>query len=256
MLEREWRDVRVLVPVSGGKDSQACLKLALANYRRTEILPLFCDTGFEHPLTYKHVSDMADYYGVQIAKVTAGTVIDQSIQHRRFPGGGARHCTDNLKIQPTKKFLKLLAECQGSGFEVWYGMRADESPERAKRYMGKVCDELYAPHEVIPSKYPKYLSKMGVKFRLAILDWSAGDVFQYLDGECNPLYESGFDRVGCFPCLAAGDAYKEKAFGHDDFGKSQLVKVQLVERVIGKSIWTSKGGIARNGGAGCAICSM
>lgn len=262
--------IRVVVPVSGGKDSQATLKLALANYPRDEILGLFCDTQFEHPLTYKHVTWMESHYGVRIERITAGSVEQQVLKHGRFPGGGARFCTEELKIWPTKRFCKQLAEEQGSrlgnkrrkvsasqggGFEVWYGMRSDESSERGKRYEGKVCNEVYPPHEVL-KKYPQYLAKLGVMFRLAVLDWTKRDVLDYLAGEENPLYAVGFDRVGCFPCLASGDAPKEKAFQHDDFGRAQFAKVIRISPVIGKSIWTSKGGKARNEGAGCAVCAI
>lgn len=238
--------IKVLVPISGGKDSQAALKLALQNYAPDEVRGLFCDTNFEHPLTYQHVEKLRTLYGqVQIDTVSGGTVLEKSLKYKRFPGGGARHCTDELKIRVTKIYSKALAEQQG-GFEVWYGMRAEESSERAKRYAGKVCDELYAPHEVIPSKYPKYLAKMGVMFRLCVLHWTTAEVMDYLEGHHNPLYDAGFPRVGCFPCLASGDAWKEKAFAYDDFGRRQLAKVVAVSAQIGKSIWTSKGGIARN----------
>lgn len=263
--------VRVVVPVSGGKDSQATLKLAARLYPAAEIRGLFCDTGFEHPLTYAHVEQLRKLYGnIRIDTVSAGTVEQQCLKHKRFPGGGARFCTEELKIRPTKLYCRALAIEQGSrlqlkkkkiagsqegGFEVWYGMRSDESDEREKRYFGKVCDEVYPPHEVI-GKYPKYLDRLGVSFRLAVLDWTKRDVLDFLDGEENPLYAAGFDRVGCFPCGAAGDQYKEKAFTFDSFGRSQYQKIIRIGTVIGKSIWTSKGGKARNEGAGCAVCSI
>lgn len=260
--------VKVVVPISGGKDSQAALKLARQQYEPDEIRGLFCDTRFEHPITYQHVERLRTLYGpIQIDTVSGGPVLEKAIKYRRFPGGGARHCTDELKIRETKIYCKALAEQQGSifrpnssdyqrdhradgGFEVWYGMRSGESHERAKRYAGKVCDELYAPHEVIPNKYPKYLAAMGVRFRLAILDWTAAEVLAFLAGEENPLYRAGFPRVGCFPCLASGDKWKDKAFTHDDFGREQLAKVTVVSAQIGKSIWTSKGGQARNAQCG------
>jgi 3'-phosphoadenosine 5'-phosphosulfate sulfotransferase (PAPS reductase)/FAD synthetase len=269
--------VKVLVPISGGKDSQACIKLALQHYKPEEILGLFCDTQFEHPLTYKHVAWMEQYYNVRIERVTAGSVEQQALKHGRFPGGGARFCTEELKIWPTKRFCKQRAEEQGSalankkrevtgseagGFEVWYGMRSGESSERAKRYAGKVCDEVYAPHEVL-AKYPKYLAKLGVKFRLAILDWSDKDVLDFLAGEENPLYAAGFPRVGCFPCLASGDRWKAKAFNHDSFGAAQHAKVIRIGQQIGKSAWTSKAGkeaaactAANDNGPGCMVCAI
>lgn len=247
--------VKILVPISGGKDSQAALKLALQAYPAHEVRGLFCDTQFEHPITYQHVEKLRTLYGpVQIDTVTGGSVLEKALKYGRFPGGGARHCTDELKIRETKIYCKALVEAQGAGFEVWYGMRTDESNERAKRYAGKVCDELYAPHEVIPSKYPKYLAKMDVMFRLCILDWTEPEVFEFLAGEENPLYAEGFPRVGCFPCLASGDMWKEKAFALDDFGREQLARVTVVSAQIGKSVWTSKGGQQRNAQCGL-MCS-
>lgn len=251
--------VKVLVPVSGGKDSQATLKLAVNAVGAEAVRGLYCDTKFEHPLTYAHVEWLKTRYGVRIDTVNTGSVEDQCLKHERFPSGIARFCTEELKIWPTKWYCKDLAIEQG-GFEVWYGMRTDESPDRARRYAGLVCDELYEPHEVL-EKYPKYLGRMGVRFRLAVLHWSRLDVLEYLDGEENPLYrvkrEDGtprFDRVGCFPCMASGDDAKEQAFQFDDVGRAHRAVMQRVSTTIGKSIWTSKGGQARN--EACSLCAI
>ena len=72
-------------------------------------------------------------------------------------------------------------------------------------------------------------------------------------GKDNPLYNEGFDRVGCFPCLASGDKWKVKAFEHDDFGKKQYEQVIDVSRLIKKSVYTSK---KHNNFEGCAVCSI
>ena len=251
---------RIVIPISGGKDSQACLKLALQSYQPNEILGLFCDTQFEHPLTYAHIDTMRTLYGVQIERITAGSVPEKVRKYQRFPGGGARHCTDELKIVPSKKFYKALAESQG-GFEVWYGMRSAESNDRKIRYANKINGELYAPNDIL-NKYPKYLEKLGVMFRLPVLDFSTAEIFNLLGGDWNPLYDQGFDRVGCFPCLASGDRWKEKAFAHDDFGVSQRAIVMQLSREIGHSVFTSQGGNSRNNEnqsdlfKGCAICQI
>lgn len=256
--------IKCVVPVSGGKDSQACLKLASQLFKPSEVFGLFCDTQFEHPETYKHIERMRDLYGIQILTITAGSVDEKVLRYGRFPGGGARHCTDELKITPSKKWYKQLAELQEEGFQVFYGMRSEESAERAKRYNLKMTDELYQPHEVL-AKYPQYLGRMGIRFRMPILDWTNKQVFDFLDGEHNPLYNSGFDRVGCFPCLAGGDAWKEKAFSHDKFGHEQRIRVKVMEDVIGKSVFTSKGAMQRNNedqidmfssSPGCRICEI
>jgi 3'-phosphoadenosine 5'-phosphosulfate sulfotransferase (PAPS reductase)/FAD synthetase len=243
----------VIVPISGGKDSQACLKLACNSEGSENVLGLFCDTQFEHPTTYKHIDTLRGFYKVEIVRVTGGSVAEKVLKYKRFPGGGARHCTDELKIRETRIFLKEFVKTNGP-VQVWYGMRLDESAERSKRYAGKTDESLYDPHEVLPRKYPKYLAKMGVKFKMPILEWTAAEVFNFIKGEENPLYSQGFDRVGCFPCLAGGDKWKEKAFNHDDFGKEQYAKVLWLSSEINKSIWTSKGGRERN--EGCAICAI
>ncbi|NLA14217.1 MAG: phosphoadenosine phosphosulfate reductase family protein, partial [Tissierellia bacterium] len=135
--------IAIVVPVSGGKDSQACLKLALENYHKNEVIGLFCDTGFEHPLTYRHIDAMSEKYDVYIEKLSNnGNVESKCLKYNRFPSGTARFCTDQLKIQPSKKFYKLLSSENG-GFEVWYGVRSAESHQRAKRYAGKIASEVY-----------------------------------------------------------------------------------------------------------------
>lgn len=244
--------IKIVVPVSGGKDSQVCLKLA-EQYPKSEILGLFCDTQFEHPKTYAHVEKLKTLYGVRIETISAGSVYEKVLKYGRFPGGGARHCTDELKIAPSRRYYESLALIQG-GFEVWYGVRQQESVERAKRYAGKVCDEVYEPHEFMPNKYPKKLGRMGVRFRLPVINWSKFDVLDYLDGEHNPLYDEGFGRVGCFPCLAAGDKWKKKAFTHDSFGRQQREVVVSLELLTGKSIWTSK--YINDDSPGCSICTI
>lgn len=203
--------IKCVVPISGGKDSQACLKLALQKFDQSEIIGLFCDTKFEHPLTYAHIDTIHALYGVRIDVVNNGDVISLIRKYKRFPTDKARFCTDHLKIQTARRYYRELAECQGAGFEVWYGMRWDESHQRAERYASVVCDEVVPPHLFMPSKFPKYLEKLGVLVRLPIVDWSTSDVFEFMAGELNPLYAQGFDRVGCFPCGAGGGSGKNKS---------------------------------------------
>jgi len=250
--------IKCVVPISGGKDSQVCLSLAVKEFGSEFVVGLFCDTGFEHPITYAHVETLKQLYGVQIIRVSSGTnVLDECVKARRFPSGTSRHCTDNLKIQPTKRWLKSTAEINIQGFEVWYGMRSGESDARAKRYTNKISSDLYQPHEIM-RKYPQYLGKMGVRFRLPILDWSTEQVLTYLENKANPLYKLGFDRVGCFPCLAGGDASKWKAFDFDDFGKSQYISTVNVSGIINKPIFQSKFGarLFDERQSGCSVCSI
>ena len=243
--------IKIVVPISGGKDSQTCLKLALQSYAPDEIIGLFCDTQFEHPTTYKHLETMRDLYGISIMRVCAGSVPEQVRKAKMFPNAVSRFCTDRLKIQPSKKFYSELSLRQG-GFEVWCGMRAGESDKRARRYKNIVDSEVYAPHEVL-SSYPKYLQKQGVSFRLPVINWTFDDVIEFLGDEINPLYAAnkGLDRVGCFPCLASGAKSQARHFNFDDFGKKQRHIVMQLEKEIG-----NKSKCQDDLFSGCAICAI
>ena len=243
----------IVVPTSGGKDSQACLELALREKPANEVLALFCDTKFEHPITYGHIQKITNRLGVDLVTLNAGTVLDICTKYKRFPGGGARHCTDELKIRPSKFFYKELAKIQGC-FEVWYGVRSDESKEREARYKGKTSHDLYAPHEFMPRKYPKYLAKLGVQFKLPILDWAADEVFTLLDNTQNPLYTNGFSRVGCFPCLAGGEADQMRAFHFDETGRKHFAIAEEISVVSGRPVLQTKK--YYNQGPGCALCCI
>ncbi|VWX31539.1 conserved hypothetical protein [Moraxellaceae bacterium 17A] len=255
-LKWDYKLVKCVVPISGGKDSQACLALAIKQFKPSNVIGLFCDTQFEHPMTYEHVAKLGGLYGVEIITRCGGSVIDQIEKRGRFPSFGARFCTNYLKTDVSKKFYKSLAEKQGIGFQVWYGMRTDESSKRAKLYADVDPFELYPPHAVLDN-YPQYLEKKGVMFRLPIVDWRENEVYEQLGDDINPLYKKGFGRVGCFPCLAGGDLWKDKAFTFDDFGRSQREKVRVLEKQLGKSVFTSKGGQRRNDeNQFCLICSI
>ena len=253
--------IKIVVPISGGKDSQACLKLALQEYDKNQILGLFCDTQFEHPLTYSHINIIRELYGVKIIKISAGSVPEIVLKTKQFPGGIRRLCTDRLKIVPSKKFYTELQKQQGHGFQVWLGMRIQESSARSRAYSGFNDNELYAPHD-FGKGFPKYLEKLGVMFRLPVVTWSENDIFNFLCGEQNILYSQGEKRVGCFPCLASSDFNKERNFNYDDFGRSQRIIVSELEKKIGRSVWNSKAGALRNNENqddifnGCTFCAI
>lgn len=237
--------IKCVVPISGGKDSQLCAKLAMEKFAKEEIMFVFCDTGYEHPLTYKHVDWMEREYGVQVVRLLNNkSVYDLILQTGCFPTDIMRFCTNELKIKRSKNFYAMLAQFVG-GFEVWYGMRLGESYARSERYKDHNRDSLYEPHEML-GNYPKYLGKLGVRFRLPILELDEDDVFDALGGEVNTLYGKGFDRVGCFPCLASGDQSKERAFNLDDVGNQRRIEVIEIGNTIGKNIFTTKGGRKRN----------
>jgi 3'-phosphoadenosine 5'-phosphosulfate sulfotransferase (PAPS reductase)/FAD synthetase len=120
-------------------------------------------------------------------------------------------------------------------------MRSSESKARAIRYSSIIDSDIYQPHEIFPKKYPKRLGALGVRFRLPVLNWSSCEVKALIFPNANPLYSEGFDRVGCFPCLASGPNVKAKAYRHDSFGHSQSARVISIASVIGKDPMSGDG---------------
>ena len=57
--------MKIIVSFSGGKDSQACLIQAANKYGADKIEAVFCDTGWEHPDTYQHISNVCKQLDVR-----------------------------------------------------------------------------------------------------------------------------------------------------------------------------------------------
>lgn len=58
--------MKIIVSFSGGKDSQACLIQAANKYGVDKIEAVFCDTGWEHPDTYQHISNVCKQLDVRL----------------------------------------------------------------------------------------------------------------------------------------------------------------------------------------------
>ena len=209
-----------IVGISGGKDSTATALLAL---ERLEIPPRFvmCDTGIEAPATYEYVEYLSEKLkelsgvGIEVIKAdfsekiakkrekllangetdrakattaTGNAFLDLCIWKGRFPSTKARFCTQELKIEPIKKYLTSIVN-EGNDVKSWSGERAEESLARAKK-----------PVEEVLLKTEK-----GTAYTYRpILHWQERDCFEMLEKhgiKPNPLYAQGFNRVGCFPCM-------------------------------------------------------
>lgn len=112
--------------------------------------------------------------------------LDLCMLKGRFPSRKAQFCTKRLKIEMAVMFQLELID---AGHQVisWQGVRRDES--EARRNAKKI-------ERIGPSLWA---------FR-PIVDWTAMDVFHYLDTqgvEPNRLYYQGMNRVGCMPCINA-----------------------------------------------------
>lgn len=119
--------MKILVSFSGGKDSQACLIQAFKQYGG-DLTAVFCDTGWEHPDTYKHVNDVCLQMGVRLITLKSKyDFVSLAAHKKRFPSTNARFCTSELKMKPMIDYVLSLKE----SCIIIQGIRAGESTARA-----------------------------------------------------------------------------------------------------------------------------
>jgi len=152
--------MKILVSWSGGKDSQACLIEAVQKYGASNITAVFCDTGWEHPVTYHHVQHVCELMGVELVILRSKyTFVSLAKYKKRFPSTKARFCTEELKVKPMIDYILSLDD----SCLIIQGIRSGESAARAA--MDAEC--MYFKHYFEPietnstrlAKFEKQLSK-------------------------------------------------------------------------------------------------
>lgn len=121
--------MRILVSFSGGKDSQAALIHTVEKYGCDKVEAVFCDTGWEHPWTYEHVSQVANQLHVKLTTLKSQKYdgfVDLAIKRKRFPSTKRRFCTAELKIKPMIDYVLSIDD----SIIMVQGIRAKESAAR------------------------------------------------------------------------------------------------------------------------------
>lgn len=228
--------MKVIVQFSGGKDSQACLIYACEKFGKDNIEAVFCDTGWEHYLTYEHVRNVTKQMGVKLV-VLKNTKVDGMIglckRARYFPDTQSRMCTVQLKIQPNIDYVLQ----HDDDVMLIQGIRAAESESRSKM----ACSgDYFAEYKTIPQPGEKrkklYRKKDVLKWcenHKCIVDRpmfgaSAQDIIDYIlehGQQPNPLYRRGSARVGCYPCIYS-KLSEIKAMSHDEKYVERLVNLE------------------------------
>jgi 3'-phosphoadenosine 5'-phosphosulfate sulfotransferase (PAPS reductase)/FAD synthetase len=224
----------IVVGFSGGKDSTATLFKAIEDHPNEKIVPLFNDTGWEHPLTYEYIDYISKTLGIEVQKTKSLSIPDLIRKTKYFPNGKARFCTRNLKQDASYYWFRDQGYYKKGNALLHLGIRSSESVSRKAKYGALSPDDLYEYKDLYMS-CPKSLSKH-VKVKLPILDWSVEDVWNYLDSKGikrNPLYDEGTnDRVGCYPCLLSGRKTQERVF-LTPIGQERLNVIRQLEKEIG-----------------------
>lgn len=110
-----------VINFSGGKTS--ALMTILLKPTEDDIV-LFCDTGREHPLTYKFIDDFEKNEGIKVIRISYDGGFEGMLERNKFlPNVAIRKCTVELKIKTAKRYLRALGIQR---FENYIGFRADE----------------------------------------------------------------------------------------------------------------------------------
>jgi hypothetical protein len=115
-----------IINFSGGKTSAY---MAIHEYREGDIV-IFCDTGREHPKTYKFINDFESYENIPVIRLKyEGGFRNLLDKKKAIPNNFKRFCTIELKIKTARRYLRSLGI---KSYENMVGFRYDE-PLRVKR---------------------------------------------------------------------------------------------------------------------------
>ncbi len=184
-LAEEHAEIPQVVSFSGGKDSLATL--LLTREAGLHLPVFFINTGLEFPETVEYVHRLKDELKLDLVLGKADE--DAFFGNLEFfgpPGKDYRWCCKTNKLGPT---VKAIVEHYPDGVLSFIGQRRYESEQRSAK--PRVWRNPWTPGQIGASP---------------IQDWTSLHVWLYTfksGVSCNPWYENGLDRIGCFLCPAS-----------------------------------------------------
>lgn len=203
-----------VINFSGGKTS--ALMTILLKPTADDIV-LFTDTGREHPLTYKFIDDFERNENIKVTRISYKGKFDgflQSKNYKRIPNRMMRTCTEELKINTSKRYLRQLGF---RSFENYIGFRFDE-PKRVLQFKEKF--------KKVKTLFPLY--EQGINKEMVNQYWfnkSYNLDIPSILGNCDLCFLKGKDNIikilQLFPELAnkwiKDEEESKKQFGHTYF---------------------------------------
>jgi len=197
-----------IVGFSGGIDSQAAARWVLNRYPAQDVILLNSLAGRnEHPLTEEFIAWYSgnvhpvvqvvplvrDLYAKSETIEGKGLAPDTELTFEllarlkgRFPARRSQFCTTYLKLEPSRRWI-------------------DENiTDDYCRYVGVRRDESVARHDVPEKEWDELFDCMLYR---PVVDWTKPQCFRFIkdhEGRWNELYDLGFTRVGCAPCVNSG----------------------------------------------------
>lgn len=224
----------IVINSSAGKDSQTMLDFVVercdqASVPRDRVVVAHADLGrVEWPGTRELAEEQARHYGLVFyaARRMQGDLLDHIARRGMFPSPTTRFCTSDHKrsqIYRLLTHLTALALKDHSGpvrILNCMGLRADESPARARRPSFS--------HDARASN-----SKRHVDVWLPIHGWNVSQVWQRIRASGvrhHPAYDLGMPRLSCCFCIFSPRSALMLAGQHNP---GLLAEYVAVEKAIG-----------------------
>jgi 3'-phosphoadenosine 5'-phosphosulfate sulfotransferase (PAPS reductase)/FAD synthetase len=214
--------MRHVLAFSGGKDSTATA--LVLRERGVTFDAVFCDTGWEHPLTYGYVWGAVGTILPSLSVIRSAKYAgfeDLVVKRKMIPGKMTRFCTQELKVFPLWEYIAAIDD----DVTLYQGIRAEESQPRSRMSdTEEVTEGRDAGHY-----RPAYT------IHRPIFDWTAAQVFDIHTRhgvEPNPLYKIGAGRVGCWPCIFVNHRELRASLRHDP---TLLDRLRRIERLASES---------------------
>src|SRR5690606_14780075 len=248
-----------VLSISGGKDSTAMWIYAVKEMG-VEVIPVFADTGNEHPLTYEYIDYLESKLG-PVRRVKAD-FSEQIAKKREYV---ANEWPDKLmKAGKTKEEAEYIVERTlkhlhptGNPFLdlcMWKGRFPSSQARFCTQYLKviPIAEQVYFPlwdegYHIVSwqgiraaesekrAKMPeREMTPEGYEVYRPLLKWSARDVFELHKKhgiEPNPLYKLGMSRVGCMPCIFVK---KEELFEISRRFPEEIERIAEWEKLVAK----------------------
>jgi 3'-phosphoadenosine 5'-phosphosulfate sulfotransferase (PAPS reductase)/FAD synthetase len=191
----------ILVNSSAGKDSQAMLDVVVVAAKKAGVLArvhvVHADLGrCEWEGTKELAEEQATHYGLPFHVVRrTQDLLDQVEERGMWPSSTARYCTSDHKRDQVQKLIVQHGQRLGKGARILncMGLRAEESPARAKRQPFRQNDRASTQSRTVDEWLP-------------IFDWSTEQVWWRIlqaGTRHHHAYDLGMGRLSCAFCIFA-----------------------------------------------------
>lgn len=207
MAERVLNDLfratdNVAVAFSGGKDSLVALHLALQI--KPDIPVLFVNTGIEFPESLKYIEQLKEDLNLNnFHEANAKVNFWKLSEEKGLPVAGRgnstfmRDLSDKSGVKLSNACCHQMKEAPARRFYREHNIEGTVTGLRVSESMMRKLN--FADYGAL-----RYSSIYNTLISWPLYAWLDEDIFKYIAKNnlpLNPIYEKGYARVGCWPCL-------------------------------------------------------